>query len=295
MDDLSKEHPHGLSPWARGKKRTNMKSKTAIIAAILLGFLAYSLPLYAGGNSYHIEEKTVIQIPVVGKITTLTSSYFSGCKLKERTSFKMHNTLIKALSDGKARSESVHLSDMCEEKQWQYDKDADSYKEYTFTELREKHNPTEDDDDVQIDMEIDQNDINELPKITRDFQGTKKNINGHKAQKVVTWVHLEETENPLIIEEYYSKDSKALSKINDARDDLRKETRGISDVAGVPSFIKFIYNELQEDNEWAKPDGEVVRLSIRLLDEDDDTVFSMDYDVTLSEMINYQEDHYSLR
>lgn len=271
-----------------------MKSKTAIIAAILLGILAYSLPLYAGNNSYHIEEKTVIQIPVVGKITTLTSSYFSGCKLKERTRFKMHNTLIKALSDGKAQSESVQLTDMCEEKQWQYDKDAEAYKEYTFTELRDIHNPVEVEEDIQIDMGIDQNDINELPRITREFQGVKKNINGQKAQKVVTWVHLEDTENPLMIEEYYSSDSKALSKINHARDDLRKETRGIDDVAGVPSFIKFIYNKLQEDNEWAKPDGDVVRLTIRLLDEDDDTVFSMDYDVTLSEMINYQEDHFSL-
>jgi hypothetical protein len=276
----------------RGRK---MKSKTAIIAAILLGLFAYSLPLYAGNNTYHIEEETVIQIPIVGKMTTLTSSYFSGCKLKEHTTFKMHNTLIKALSDNGAKSRGIQLTDMCEEKQWKLESDQEAIKEYSFAQLREAHVQSHDEEDVQIDMGIDQNDMDELPRITREVLGVEKNINGQTAQKVVTWVHLDEAKNPLIIEEYYSSKSKALAKINATRDHLRSQISGIGDIAGVPSFIQFIYRELQDDQEWARPEGEVVRMSIRLLDEEDDAVFSMDYNVRLAEDIPFQEDQFSLK
>jgi len=272
-----------------------MKTKTALIIAILLGLFTYTLPLYAADKEYHVEERTVIEIPVVGKITTLTSTHLSGCLLKENTEFKMHNALIKVMSGGASNNRRVQLTDMCEEKQWQYNENDRSTEEYTFAELRAENAHDEDGDDVHIDMGLDQNDMDDLPRITRDIQGVEKNINGQRARKVVTRVHFEESKTPLLIEEYYTTKAKALSKVSHAREDMQKKMGKSYDVEGVPEFIKLIYREIQEDQEWARPDGEVIRLSIQMLDKDEDPVFSMKYDVTTSEVIGFDADHFSLK
>ena len=272
-----------------------MRTKTALVAAILLGLFTYTLSLYAANKEYHLEEQTVIEIPIVGKITTLTSSHFSGCKLMETTVFKMHNSLIKAVSESNGKRRTVQLTDLCNEIQWQYHEADETYKAYTFDELRTGNENDVDEQDVQIDMGIDQNDINQTPRITREILGMEKNINGKKARKVVTQVHFEKAKNPLVIEEYYSSHITPLVKVMRAREDLSTKIDNAHSLDGVPDFIKLIYRELQEDQEWERPEGDVVRLIIWMLDAEEDPVFTLNYDVTLAEETDFNEDHFTLK
>ncbi len=270
-----------------------MKIRTALIIAVILGLFTYTLPLYAGSpKEYHLEEKTVVEIPVVGKITTYTDSYLSGCKLKEQTTFKMHNSLIKMMSSSDGKSHNIQLSDMCEEVQWTYDSDDKLYRSKPFSELRENT----DDPEPQIDMELDQNDIDDIPRMTHEIMGYEKNINGFKAQKVISTIHPDDAANPIIIEEYYTSKAKALTKINNAREDLRENLGHDKDnIEGVPSMVEVFYEAMRKDHEWDRPDGEVVRFIIKMLDNEDDLIFSMTYDVTTAEILDYHEDHFSLK
>ncbi len=274
-----------------------MKTKTVLLLAIMLGLFTYCLPLYAGSNKeYHVEERTVIKIPIVGKISTLTSSHLSGCKLKETTSFKMHNTLIKMMSDSDGKSQEVQLSNLCEELQWSYDDETETYQARSFEDIRQDKASYEEDNESQIDMESDQNDIDDLPRMSRKIMGYEKNINGFKAQKVRTLVYREEAENPIIIEEFYAVSVKPLKKVTDARDKLARELgKGDDAVEGVPSFIEAVYDSIREDEELERPEGDIVRFVISLLDDDNDSIFTMKYDVILAETIDYQADHFALR
>ncbi len=274
-----------------------MKNRIAMIAFILLGLFTFSLPLYAGdAKEYHIEERTVVEIPIVGKITTETSSYLSGCKLMEKTSFKMHNSLIKMMSGSDGKSLNVQLSDMCEELQWIYDDEDEAFQSYSFEYVRGNRGDNQDDSETHIDMELDQNDMEDLPRMTHKIMGYEKNINGFKARKVLTTVYPDDLDNPIIIEEYYATKTKVLEKMNRARNNL-SESLGYDEnhIEGVPSMIEVIYKGMQEDQEWERPDGEVVRFVIKMQDNDGDPIFIMTYDVTTAEHIRYQEDHFSLR
>lgn len=274
-----------------------MKIRTALIAAVILGVFTYSLPLYAGNNSaYHIEEKTVIKIPIVGQISSHTSSYLSGCKLKESSTIKMHNSLIKMMSNSDGKSHDVVLSDMCEEIQWKYDEKKGTYSSHSFEKIREERTHHDDESEVHIDMESDQNDIDDLPKMTHEIMGFKKNINGFKAQKVLTTVYPKSADHPIVIEEYYTTKAKALSKISHARENLsQKLGYGENHVDGVPDLIKAAYDAIRKDLEWERPDGEVIRFVIRMLDDDGDPVFTMNYDVLTAETIAFQADHFALK
>ncbi|MCF7922616.1 MAG: hypothetical protein K9M55_07935 [Candidatus Marinimicrobia bacterium] len=170
-----------------------MKTRTALIIALILGIFTYTLPLYAADKEYHIKEKTVIEIPVVGKISTLTSSYLSGCKLKENTTIKMHNALIKMVSESDGKSTDMTLSNLCEEIQWEYKPESASYESRSFEELRKQRSLEKDEHGTHIDMGSDHNDIDDLPKMVREIQGYEKNINGHKARKVVTTAYPEDS------------------------------------------------------------------------------------------------------
>ena len=273
-----------------------MRTRTALIIALLLGVFTYTLPLYAGDTEYHIEEKTVIDIPVVGKITTRTTSYFSGCRLKETTTIKMHNALVKMVSDSDGKTTEAILSNLCEEVQWQYQADTEAYKPISFDEIRASRIAEQEDAETHIDMGSDQNDIDDLPRMVREIKGYEKNINGHKARKVVTTVFPEDSESKVVVEEFYTTKSTALEKIARARDDLN-EKMGYTDshVEGVPSLVNLIYESIKTDTEWSRPDGEIVRFVIRLLDEDDDDFFTMKYDVIEAETIPYQADHFALK
>ncbi len=273
-----------------------MKTKTALAIAVLLGFFAYTLPLYADSKEYHLEEKTVIDIPVVGKITTKTSTYLSGCKLKETTNLKLHNALVNIVSDSDGKSKEILLSNLCDEIQWRYDNESETFNSLSFEEVRGNSELDDEDSEVHIDMESDQYDIDNLPKMIRDIQGYKKNINGFKARKVVTTVYPEDSDNRIIVEEYYSNSSRALSKITKAREDLNMKLGYNEDhIEGVPTLINVVYESLKKDHEWSRPEGEVVRFVIRLLDEDDDDIFTMKYDVLEAETSKYQEKHFALK
>ncbi len=273
-----------------------MKTRTALIIAIILGVFTYTLPLYAGDKEHHIKEKTVLEIPVVGKITTSTSSYLSGCRLKEDTSIKMHNTLIKIVSESDGKSTEVILSNLCEEVQWQYNEDSDTFSPHSFSDLREMKANENSNHETHIDMGSDQNDIDELPKMVREILGYEKNINGFKARKVVTSVYPEDSDTRIIVEEFYTTRSQALTKISKAREDLNQKLGYDEDhVEGVPSLVDVIYESIKKDKEWARPDGEIVRFVIRLLDEDDDDIFTMKYDVIEAETTRYHEDHFALK
>ena len=293
MAHVSKEHTNGLNPSHFGERETTMRTRTALIIALLLGVFTYTLPLYAGDTEYHIEEKTVIDIPVVGKITTRTTSYFSGCRLKETTTIKMHNALVKMVSDSDGKTTEAILSNLCEEVQWQYQADTEAYKPISFDEIRASRIAAQEDAETHIDMGSDQNDIVELPKMVREILGYEKNINGHKARKVVTQVYPEDSDSRIVVEEFYTRDAPALSKITIARNDLNHKL-GYDDthVEGVPSLVNVIYESIKTDTEWSRPDGDIVRFVIRLLDEDDDEMFSMQYDVLIAETLAYQEDHF---
>ncbi|MEA3286578.1 MAG: hypothetical protein U9Q77_04300 [Candidatus Marinimicrobia bacterium] len=274
-----------------------MKTKTALTLAVILGLITYSLPLYAATNkAYHVEERTVIEIPVVGKITTLTSSYLSGCKLKETTLIKMHNTLVKMISDSDGKSQEILLSDLCDKIRWRYDENKQVYSSVSFEEVRQERVRQEAENELQIDMESDQNDIDDSPRLTHEIMGYEKNINGFKARKVVTRVYVKSIDNPIIIEEYYAADTKPLKKITVAREKVAQEMgAGDNHIDGVPGFIMAAYDGMRQDKELARPEGEVVRFVISLLDNDDDPIFSMKYDVLKAEKIAYQPDHFALK
>jgi len=270
-----------------------MKTKMALVIALILGIFTYTLPLYGGNTEYHLQERTVIEIPVVGKVTTLTTSYFSGCKLKESTSVKMHNALIKMMSESDGKSTDITMSNLCDHIQWQYNQESDAYDAISFDEIRARRAQAAAEENVHIDMGSDQNDIVELPKMVREILGYEKNINGHKARKVVTQVYPEDSDSRIVVEEFYTRDAPALSKITIARNDLNHKL-GYDDthVEGVPSLVNVIYESIKTDTEWSRPDGDIVRFVIRLLDEDDDEMFSMQYDVLIAETLAYQEDHF---
>ncbi len=273
-----------------------MKTKTVILLAILLGLFTYTLPLYAAGKEHHIEEITVIDIPVVGKISTRTTSYLAGCKLKEVTTIKLHNALVQMLSESDGKSHDNQLSDMCEELLWKYDDEKMIYTAQSFSEIRAKVKSDLENSETQIDMESDQNDIDDLPRVVREIMGYEKNINGFKAQKVLTTVYPEDSDKRIVIEEYYTNKSQALSKISSAREDLNKKL-GYDDahIEGVPSLINMAYNAIKTDRDWSRPDGEVIKFTIKLLDDDEDEMFTMTYDVTTAETIPVQEDHFALK
>jgi len=273
-----------------------MKTKTVLILAVFLGLFAYSLPLYASNTEYHIEELTVIDIPIVGKISTQTNSYLSGCKLKETTIFRMHNMLIKMMSESAGKTRDIMLSDLCEEIQWKYDEESAEYQSYSFAETRAQLAQDDENREVQIDMESDQNDIKNDPDIRHEILGIEKNINGFKARKVVTTVSGDNQNNPVIIEEYYSTKAKALTKITRTREKLAEELGyGEENIDGVPSFINNAYASISEDEDWQRPEGEVIRFVISLMDDDNDPVFTMTYDVITAETTGYDADHFSLK
>ncbi len=273
-----------------------MKTKTVLILAVILGLFTYTLPLYAANNNeYHIEEQTVIEIPIIGKISTLTSTHLSGCKLKENTIIKSHNTLVKMMSESDGKSQEILLSDMCEEVQWKYDENQAAYRAYSFDEIKQL-SISDEDSETHSDMGSDQNDIGDLPKMVRNILGYEKNINGFKARKVVTTVYPEDSKNRIIIEEYYTTNARALSKISSAREDLiKKLDREGHQMEGVPNLVDYIYKSIREDKEWSRPDGDVVRFVIRLLDDDEDPIFSMKYDVLKAETTKFQADHFALK
>jgi hypothetical protein len=273
-----------------------MRTKTALIIAAILGLFAYTLPLYAGDKEYHLEENTIIEIPIVGKISTTTSSYLSGCRLKESTTVKIHNALVKIMSESDGKSTEVILSNMCDEVQWQYNEELAAFEPHSFEDLREKRASENGDHDTHIDIESDQNDMDDSQKMVREILGYEKNINGFKARKVVTTVYPEDSDNRVVVEEYYTTNSAALSRISRAREDLSLKLGNNEDhVEGVPSLVNIIYNDIKRDREWSRPEGDIVRFAIRLLDEDDDEIFTMKYDVLEAETTNYQEDHFVLK
>jgi hypothetical protein len=296
MVRVSKKYTNGINPWNFVERELTMKTKTALIIAIILGIFTYTLPLYASDNEYHIEEKTVIDIPVVGKISTMTSSYLSGCKLKETTTVKMHNALVKIMSDSDGKSTEAILTNLCDEIQWQYNGESETYEPLSFEKVRDQKSSEEDDHETHIDMGSDQNDIDDLPKMVREILGYEKNINGHKARKVVTTVYPEDSDSRIVVEEFYTSKSTALSKISQAREDLSKKLGyDESDVEGIPSLVDVIYEAIKKDKEWSRPEGDIVRFVIRLLDEDDEDIFTMKYDVLEAETSRFQEDHFVLK
>ncbi len=296
MARISQKYTDGLEPWNFGESEFIMKTKTALILAIILGLFTYTLPLYAGDKEYHIEEKTVIEIPIVGKISTLTSSYLSGCRLKESTTVKVHNALVKIMSESDGKSTEVILSNLCEEVQWQYNKESTAYESQSFQDLRELKVAEKGDHETHIDIGSDQNDIDDPKKMVREILGYEKNINGQKARKVVTTVYPEDSESRVVVEEYYTTKSTALSKISRAREDLSMKLGNDEDhVEGVPSLVNVIYNDMKRDREWSRPEGDIVRFVIRLVDKDDDDVFTMKYDVLEAETTPYQADHFALK
>ena len=110
MAHLSKKHTRRIALKYYENEEFIMKTKTVILLAILLGLFTYTLPLYAAGKEHHIEEITVIDIPVVGKISTRTTSYLGGCKLKEVTTIKLHNALVQMLSESDGKSHDCKSS-----------------------------------------------------------------------------------------------------------------------------------------------------------------------------------------
>jgi len=274
-----------------------MKSPTALIVAFILGFFTYGLPLYADSpKEYHLVEKTVVGIPIVGEITTLTTSYLSGCKLKENTTLKLHNVLVKALSNSDGISHEMVLSDLCEEVQWVYDAEKGVYEASSFETLREQVKKFIDDDNTHIDMDSDHNDINDIPEMSHKILPGKKNINGFKTREVLTTVYLDGKKQPVIIREYYTTEAKALTRIIKARESLFEEL-GYEEkrTEGIPDLIKLVYDALREDQEWERPDGEVVRFVITIMDDDSDPILIMNYDVEIAEITNYQADHFSVQ
>ncbi|NQV42789.1 MAG: hypothetical protein HQ506_10580 [Candidatus Marinimicrobia bacterium] len=273
-----------------------MKTRAALIIAVILGLFTYTLPLYAGDKEYHIEEKTVIEIPIVGKISTTTSSYLSGCRLKEGTTVKLHNALVKLMSESDGKSTEVVLSNLCDEVQWQYNEESAAYEPQSFKALKEMKAEEQGNSETHIDMGSDQNDMDGPQKMVREILGYEKNINGHKARKVVTTVYPKDSDSRVVVEEYYTTKSTALSKISRAREDLSMKLGNDEDhIEGIPSLVNVIYNDMKRDREWSRPEGDIVRFVIRLLDEDEDELFSMKYDVLEAETTRYQEDHFALK
>lgn len=273
-----------------------VRNTTAIVIAIVLGLFAYTMPLYAGNETaYHLEEKTTIDIPIVGKITTYTSTYLAGCQLKETTRIKMHNPLIKTLSDSDGQVEEVQLSDLCDQVQWSKDDETGEYVKESFEDIRAREHEYMEADEVHIDMELDQNDIHDLPRMTHKILPGKKNVMGFSCREVITHVYSDEMKHPIIISELYTKDSRALNKISKARENLFEDLGYSEDHAeGVPDLIKLAYDAIREDLEWERPGGEVIQFNIEMIDADKDPIFKMTYEVQTAERTAYREDQFTL-
>jgi len=274
-----------------------LRTTAAMIIAILVGLFAYTIPLYASNDTeYQLEEKTTIKIPIVGKITTATSTYLSSCKLKETTRIKSHNPLIRSMTEADGQIGETQLSDLCDRVQWQMDDETGEYRQLSFDEIKENQRQNMEDDEVHIDMELDQNDIDDLPRMDHKILPREKNVAGFSCKEVLTKVYTEELHQPIVIREFYTTESKALSKITRARNKLHEELNYSNDsIEGVPDLIKQIYDAMQEDLEWERPDGEVVKFEIEMLDEEKDPIFTMTYEVLRAEKTAYQADHFTLK
>jgi len=274
-----------------------MQFKTVLLAVVLLGIFTYTLPLYAGNDQeYHLEERTVIDLPVIGKVSTLTSSYLAGCQLKEQTVSQVHNTLLKMLNGGTGRSEESKLIDICNEMEWRFDFDDDTVYTKSFQEILALQAEAASAVDSQNDMESDHFDIDSLPRFTREDQGMEKNINGFKARKIVTKFYPEDAKHPILFEEFYSTKARSLTKINATRTIIKDKLRNRENMLdGVPNFIQKLYAGVRGSEVFAKPRGEVVRFIIVMPDDDNDPVFSMTYDVLTAETDAYNAQHFSLK
>jgi hypothetical protein len=296
MENLPKKHSHRLEEEIMAKDYKRLRTTTAMIIALLLGLFAYTIPLYAGNDTeYHMEEKTIIQIPVVGKITTSTNTYLAGCMLKETTSVKSHNPLIKTMTDTDGKISESQLTDFCEELQWTLDQKSGEFHKVSFEEIRGAERDYVEEDEVHIDMESDQNDMKDMPQMSHKILPGKKNINGYSCQEVLTQVYVEDLQRPIVIREFYTTDSKALAKITRAREKLHQELDYQEDhFHGVPELVQHIYESMQDDMEWERPDGEVLQFSVEMLDKSNDPIFSMTYQVVRAETSPYKAEHFTL-
>lgn len=267
-----------------------------LIAGVIVGMLAYTLPLYAGDQSeYHVEEKTVIEIPIVGEITCLTNSYLAGCQLRETTQIRIHNPIIKSMTDNAGKASESRLSDLCDQIQWKYDAETNRYVSHTFAELREMERKKLNADNAQIDMDSDQNDIADDPSVDRSILPGEKNKNGYSCRLVETLVYSDDIDNPIVIHEYYSDEAKALNKITRARQDLFDQLGYEDDhVDGLSGLIKQVYESVLSDGEWVRPDGEIVSFEIQMIDKDRDPLVTIRHNVKVAEIIPYTADHFTL-
>lgn len=279
------------------KEYARLRTRTAMIIALLVGLFAYTIPLYAGNDvEYQMEEKTTIRIPVVGKITTTTSTYLSGCKIRETTRVRSHNPLIKTMTESDGKIGETQLTDLCDQVQWQMDDETGEYRKVSFAEIREKQREYMEEDEVQIDMELDQNDIDDLPEMSHKILPGKKNVNGFSCKEVLTKVYSDNLHRPIEIREFYADQSKEVEKITKAREEIHDELEYADDhFEGVPDLIKQIYKAMTDDQEWVRPDGEVVMLKVEMLDKERDPIFTMTYEVLKAEKATYQPDHFTLQ
>jgi len=258
------------------------------IKRTLIGLIVF-LPtlLLAAPKTARIVERTMMDIPVVGEITTIRTTHVGECQILERRDIKIHNLLARMFG-GDGKSTEFERIDLCQETVTHFDSEDGETRVKTFAEVRQE--PDESDTDIHIDNENDE----EPATITREFSRKREIINGHRCRLVTTRILMGEKERPLIIRQWVARKIEPLERRNRQYERFNKATDQDRDAfQGVPDFINAFLQALEEDQDLQPIEGYMVRAEIRLDDADGDPVFHLAYDLKESAMLAHESKQFA--
>ncbi len=258
-----------------------------LLPTIILGILSMSTVL-AQDEIIKSTESTLMDAPIIGKITTDKTVYVSDCRILEDRTMKFHNILARVFtSDPTTRD--VTLTDLCTEMVWEIDHDEREYEKKTLAEMRAAQ--VDEDHETEINLESDKG----PPIITQVIGREKEKVNGFKARKVTTAIRSEDSDNPLVIVEWYARKVPGMeqrARMFNRLDVALGRDDGI--YHGVPDFIGVLFDELKEEKELETIPGYIIRAQIRMEDDDGDAVFLMEYNLLGIEELDRVEDIFSV-
>jgi hypothetical protein len=238
---------------------------------ILLALATCSL-VFASDQAVKTVETTVMEAPVIGKISTLKTSYFTECRMLEVREMKFHNVFAALFSEDRKTTDGT-LTDYCRELVWELDYDDEEYRQKTFEQVRAELQ--EEDNEIVIESDDDP------PIITRTVEQTREDVNGFKARKVVTLIRAEEMDRPLILEEWYTRKLPGADMRDDVRTSIDRALDREDDVYhGVPDFIQKFFDAMDESGQGLEEvPGYLIKAEIRLEDDDGDAIFYLRYNL----------------
>lgn len=236
-----------------------------------------ALGIHAETKAVRTVETTIMQAPVIGKITTHKLSYYSECVYVEHREIKFHNALAALFSDDRKVKEGS-IYDNCNEVLYDLDYGHGSYDQKSYREvIQEESEDDEEDHDDHIVVESD----GKPPVIKRSIAKERETINGLKARKVTTLIMGEEGDKPLVMQEWYARKLPGA----DIREDVLASTdralkRDREQYHGIPDFIQAFMDAVKEEGvNLEEVPGYLIRAEIHLDDDDGDPIFFLNYNL----------------